>query len=337
MFQPTPPARGATVSPPCRCTSRYGFNPRPPRGGRLRRPAVGGVPAVVSTHAPRAGGDRRLSCHPSSILQFQPTPPARGATCRLPGASAADRSFQPTPPARGATRPRPARRRPRASFNPRPPRGGRLRPRRSPRTSRPSFNPRPPRGGRPARLSRRPTTWGSFNPRPPRGGRPAERMDVGRPTVVSTHAPRAGGDLDGAQERLGRACFNPRPPRGGRHVAPATFPPEMEFQPTPPARGATLPRLPVEDVVLVSTHAPRAGGDPRRRRRARSATGFNPRPPRGGRPGSGPPRPAGRRFNPRPPRGGRLAVVPEPDHGLFVSTHAPRAGDDSHRQSSASV
>ena len=55
---------------------------------------------------------------------------------------------------------------------------------------------------------------------------------------------------------------------------------------------------------------------------------FNPRPPRGGRPGwTFTPAPA-RSFNPRPPRGGRLGLT----HGLvpplIVSIHAPRAEGD---------
>ena len=57
MFQPTPPAREATLRQ---------------RVTRLWR--------VVSTHAPRAGGDTFAvrACADSS--RFQPTPPAREAT-----------------------------------------------------------------------------------------------------------------------------------------------------------------------------------------------------------------------------------------------------------------
>ena len=80
MFQPTPPARGATSgralgrpNPPC-------FNPRPPRGGR---------PALAGT--------------PFGALEFQPTPPARGATAGAAGNAITVALFQPTPPARGAT------------------------------------------------------------------------------------------------------------------------------------------------------------------------------------------------------------------------------------------
>ena len=59
------------------------------------------------------------------------------------------------------------------------------------------------------------------------------------------------------------------------------------------------------DNEVVSIHAPRVGGDKNRSATSSSAIGFNPRPPRGGRPtspGSG----SGRlRFQSTPPRGGR--------------------------------
>ncbi len=100
-FQSTPRARGATrsrgffgrawevsihapraggdVALPLCCPSVVSFNPRPPRGGRRRRAALG-----------------------ARASRFQSTPPARGAT----GGCFFERmcmGFQSTPPARGAT------------------------------------------------------------------------------------------------------------------------------------------------------------------------------------------------------------------------------------------
>ena len=58
------------------------------------------------------------------------------------------------------------------------------------------------------------------------------------------------------------------------------------FQSTPPARGATYRRVRGLRACRVSIHAPRAGGDSLRAASASPTTGFNPRPPRGGRPGT---------------------------------------------------
>ena len=78
------------------------FNPRPPRGGRLRgaRPKL--IRRVISIHAPHEGGDKIGIDGEKEFRQFQSTPPTRGAT-----------------PSCGTTPPT------RRDFNPRPPRGGR--------------------------------------------------------------------------------------------------------------------------------------------------------------------------------------------------------------------
>ena len=100
------------------------FNPRPPRGGdschgqldrpiaiSIHAPREGGdfkrikhyfPPPLISIHAPREGGDSIVNVVGTSILRFQSTPPARGAT------------FTPY-----------HTKNKRKNFNPRPPRGGR--------------------------------------------------------------------------------------------------------------------------------------------------------------------------------------------------------------------
>ena len=96
QFQSTPPARRATD----RCAGRQsleGFNPRPPRGGRLENEVAELSRDGVSIHAPRAEGVGQEDTA-STVSEFQSTPPARRATS-------------------GSTL---------AGFNPRPPRGGRL-------------------------------------------------------------------------------------------------------------------------------------------------------------------------------------------------------------------
>ena len=171
QFQSTPPVRGATKPPPVLPPPLEDFNPRPPCGGRRQHCPHRFQRHRISIHAPRAGGDR-----------FH-----RG-------------------PCRG-----------RCYFNPRPPCGGRLHPRNTKPMPR-HFNPRPPCGGRPSGASVRPAT-SDFNPRPPCGGRPnataqesiietfqstppvrgATPFWTSRPrrTMISIHAPRAGGDSMG--------------------------------------------------------------------------------------------------------------------------------------------
>ena len=57
VFQPTPPARGATDLPRRAGPLRKRFNPRPPRGERLGVNVERHRQDLVSTHAPRAGSD----------------------------------------------------------------------------------------------------------------------------------------------------------------------------------------------------------------------------------------------------------------------------------------
>ncbi len=192
-----------------------------------------------------------------------------------------------------------------SSFNPRPPRGGRPGPRRPrPRASR-SFNPRPPRGGR-LQLGGRDLPRARFNPRPPRGGRP----ERGR---ASASAPR----------------FQPTPPAREATVSSSTKLAILMFQPTPPARGATRMLLDRLQHALVSTHAPRAGGDLSRSRcRVMSAT-FQPTPPARGRRHRGRRVAGALRVSTHAPRaGGDVGDRPRRHRVVVVSTHAPRAGGD---------
>ncbi len=166
-----------------------------------------------------------------------------------------------------------------------------------------------------------------FNPRAPRGARPFG------PSAASI-----------------QLCFNPRAPRGARQCDCAFPHPAAKFQSTRPARGATplgiatspvrpvsihAPRagrdlrLPLQTAIgPVSIHAPRAGRDPPARDGERLRRCFNPRAPRGARPG--PPRRLdlhSRFQSTRPARGatGRSSGAFQcPD----VSIHAPRAGRD---------
>ena len=214
------------------------------------------------------------------------------------------------------------------------------------------FNPRPPAGGDVMQRSRlSPSKLDGFNPRPPRGGDlPRQRQE--HVVEVSIHAP-ARGATGGVTTDVRRERFNPRPRVGGDGRPGLAHVDNQAFQSTPPPRGATHQRD-AERVTAVSIHAPRVGGDVRARTwGALGRPGFNPRPPRGGRPRRGSRLPfAVPRFNPRPPRGGRPSGAPSGAHLTLrfqstppawgatpsvslisalvavVSIHAPRVGGD---------
>ena len=145
------PRAGGDPSPTQRHSGTWGFNPRPPRGGRL----------IV----------RFITDDPNT---FQSTPPARGATRLRRAPSTVRCKFQSTPPARGATR-RAGRTAARAEcFNPRPPRGGRPA-HLDPKYDWSNVSIHAPRAGGDTDFSPRSTLSLRFNPRPPRGGRRSSR------------------------------------------------------------------------------------------------------------------------------------------------------------------
>ena len=108
-------------------------------------------------------------------------------------------------------------------------------------------------------------------------------MIYGAEQLVSIHAPRVGGDRMahlitraclrfnprprvGGDPRCGYnshgiMCFNPRPRVGGDPGSVLEIVDQILFQSTPPARGATFESQDVQDVLSVSIHAPRVGGD----------------------------------------------------------------------------
>ena len=152
------------------------FNPRPPRGGRLRDGRTSRPNRDFNPRPPR-GGRRFARPHPFQRLQrFQSTPPARGATLMTSTLSLSA-----------------------IHFNPRPPRGGR--PRDEPQSlTNKGFQSTPPARGAtagyfldrwklvfqstpPARgAAQAPAAklvlCGDFNPRPPRGGRHVNWLSV---------------------------------------------------------------------------------------------------------------------------------------------------------------
>ena len=191
------------------------FNPRPPYG---ERPAS--TPKAVI--AP---------------LEFQSTPPVRGATY-LPSLLDLPVKFQSTPPVRGAT---PLLRKNGIRY---------IISIHAPRTGSDGepvwcedfgcwdFNPRPPYGERPAGGSSPTRTPAYFNPRPPYGERRATPDVCGR-----------------------RSDFNPRPPYGERPTPLPGACQARNFNPRPPYGERPAARWSLPAGRRISIHAPRTGSD----------------------------------------------------------------------------
>ena len=146
----------------------------------------------ISTHAPRTGSDAPGRRERPKTATFQPTLPARGATCLSTKCSRPDSLFQPTLPARGATK---------RQENDTP--DGRI-------------STHAPRTGSDVNHDHRQLVLHGisthalhdldvimtyFNPRSPHGERrqPTRTAASGRP--ISTHAPRTGSDLENSSDK----------------------------------------------------------------------------------------------------------------------------------------
>ena len=187
-----------------------------------------------------------------------------------------------------------------------------------------------------------------FYPRPPRGGRLSEEEQKQADEKISIHALREEGDPVALNVRLKASNFYPRPPRGGRQLLPVFPEQPIGFLSTPSARRATYrPVIPHPD-RLISIHALREEGDDDIYARQYTVNDFYPRPPRGGRPGTGKHRRTSNPisihalreegdfrdsstitekgdFYPRPPRGGRRTTwMEQSDTEIFLSTPSAR-------------
>ncbi len=103
----------------------------------------------------------------------------------------------------------------------------------------PDFNPRPPQGERQTDAPRK-YFLSAFQPTPPARGATQLWSVFARRQWISTHAPRKGSDLSQNFTDTQPAHFNPRPPQGERHKVACLHTLRLQFQPTPPARGATV-------------------------------------------------------------------------------------------------
>ena len=146
----------------------------------------------------------------------------------------------------------------------------------------------------------------NFYPRPPRGGRRLGAIWMMLSLVISTHALREEGDVEGLM--LSPDCeisTHALREEGDRGQSRWLYP-LVQFLPTPSARRATLKRRLAAVPKVISTHALREEGDqlaPQQRRvesqistHALREEGDGQRQHNGGQ---------GYDFYPRPPRGGR--------------------------------
>ena len=103
--------------------------------------------------------------------------------------------------------------------------------------------------------------FSTFQPTlPARGATPRGTDATGCPPI-STHAPRTGSDLGTPSPLRAQFYFNPRSPHGERQLLAAVSFCAEGFQPTLPARGATLSVAGKRAGIHISTHAPRTGSD----------------------------------------------------------------------------
>ena len=223
----------------------------------------------------------------SAGLSFQPTLPARGATKSV-GSTTCGKIFQPTLPARGATITPEITSIVKFAISTHAPRTGSDEERRNAMKYL-HISTHAPRTGSDARaLALALSKMSHFNPRSPHGERPCWCWSCGRSNpisthaprtgsdheilanlvvdVISTHAPRTGSDENGCHEGLPSSSFQPTlPARGATIVICVSRRCACKFQPTLPARGATVKRAYGVTITCISTHAPRTGSDTRSR------------------------------------------------------------------------
>ncbi len=202
--------------------SGRGFNPRPPHGERRDR--IMNLCGDNSFNPRPPHGER-----PHVLVGVQPVGPVSthaprmGSDTTSSEASVTSSCFNPRPP-HGERPQEAADEGALLEFQPTPPAWGATPDARGHSKIGCRFNPRPPHGERPSHPRHPQASCRRFNPRPPHGERPALREQARcRGRGVSTHAPRMGSDL----------------------AVGLIIGASAEFQPTPPAWGATaVPRRP---------------------------------------------------------------------------------------------
>ncbi len=258
LFQSTPPARGATCRHQRRTACRRISIHAPREGGDA---ALCGWhdAACISIHAPREGGDQEAINSQSQLDQFQSTPPARGATCRCRpcrgrfcisihapreggdggGLQTGDVQHQISihAPREGGDVGQLGFVRLKGISIHAPREGGDAKSAMScARTV--HFNPRPPRGGRLRNADER-HQGARISIHAPREGGDRAMLCAILQCTISIHAPREGGDLRLLRLLMAGGISIHAPREGGDVEQITILLPQILFQSTPPARGAT--------------------------------------------------------------------------------------------------
>ena len=213
------------------------FQPTLPARGATRPVPVCGRRRSISTHAPRTGSDHQACSQRGRAQRISTHAPRTGSDDGDELDMERCDTISTHAPRTGSD----------TAQHPDSPRGG-------------HFNPRSPHGERHA------MAWAiqrvnAFQPTlPARGATNAPKFGKHR-QLISTHAPRTGSDGRRVQRLPFRQNFNPRSPHGERPHKPGGGAATTRFQPTLPARGATLARQTTDEQPAISTHAPRTGSD----------------------------------------------------------------------------
>ena len=115
-----------------------------------------------------------------------------------------------------------------------------------------------------------------FNPRSPHGERRQPHGANAPKFGISTHAPRTGSDGHFTTAIYRECAFQPTLPARGATVSGDVFALFGIFQPTLPARGATPAAACLWARKRISTHAPRTGSDAMLGNMCRESTLFQP-------------------------------------------------------------
>ena len=194
-FQSTPPVRGATVNVLQMADHQQKISIHAPRAGGDEPHRRGKEHQRDFNPRPPCGGRRYQQRQILYHENFNPRPPCGGRRLYRLGIAAQTHGFQSTPPVRGATY--------RSLFRHIPV----------------AFQSTPPVRGATSCISGTLSRVSDFNPRPPCGGRRLQGYDDALSSMISIHAPRAGGDLSyGCVVTRLSVHFNPRPPCGGRRI-----------------------------------------------------------------------------------------------------------------------
>ena len=167
------------------------------------------------------------------------------------------------------------------------------------------FNPRSPHGERQLCCCHTRCRVSYFNPRSPHGERhhAPDCVLVGR--RISTHAPRTGSDMALFRAWILARQFQPTLPARGATMTWRRRRSRALFQPTLPARGATETPEEIGAGEIISTHAPRTGSDGNNQLLLHDYA-----------------------ISTHAPRTGSDSFDSSAAVGELISTHAPRTGSD---------